>query len=278
MNARVCLGNYAKNPYYFEKLGIYVYSMEELSYCLKENAFLLDREIMNDKLLHFIDGECDVPELARELYLLVHKKGSVSAFVTIILEYVGFYGREIIASVENVIKSGSGLSDFEKRKLRVDYLAEKKKYPEALEAYEELIADIQKKEASQSNKILSEVYYNKGVVLAALLLYGEAADCFMKAYQLNGDSSALQSFLFAKRMELPEKDYISLIAEMPDCYELSLLVEKKVEELEAKWEVSAKCAGLQNMKEWNEQGDKHRYYAEGEQLVEALKDEYRSCV
>ena len=60
MKAIVCLGNYAKTPYCFEKLGIYVYSMEELSYCLKENAFLLGMEIMEDALLRFIDMECGV--------------------------------------------------------------------------------------------------------------------------------------------------------------------------------------------------------------------------
>ena len=76
MKARLCLGIYATNAYCFERLGISVYCMEELCYCLKENAFLLGTEIMNDELLHFIGSDCQVPELAKELYPMVHQKGS----------------------------------------------------------------------------------------------------------------------------------------------------------------------------------------------------------
>ena len=86
MKAIVCFGEYAKSSYHFEKLGISVNCMEELCYCLKENACLLGREIMEDRLIRFIDTECKVPQLAKELYSLAHQKGSLSAFVTLILE------------------------------------------------------------------------------------------------------------------------------------------------------------------------------------------------
>ena len=75
MKAIVCLGKYAKNPYCFEKLGILVYSMEELSYCLKENAFLLGTEIMNDAMLQFIGIE-------------FHFQGIVIVFTDINIIYV----------------------------------------------------------------------------------------------------------------------------------------------------------------------------------------------
>ncbi len=48
-----------------------VHSMEELCYCLKENAFLLDLSIMNDKLVDWIGEECKVWELAKQLYPMV---------------------------------------------------------------------------------------------------------------------------------------------------------------------------------------------------------------
>lgn len=279
MKAIVCLGQYAKNSYYFEKLGISVFSMEELSYCLKENAFLLGREIMDDRLLRFIDVECDVPQLARELYTLVHQKGSLSAFVTIILEYVGFYDKATISEVENTIKSGSGLTDFEKQKLRTDHLAGKKKYQAAIEEYDRLIVELEELAATgKQQPILAEVLHNKGVALASLMMYGKAAQCFQRAYDLCGEEGMLKSFLVAKRMELSEKDYIALIAQMPTAYELSLQIESQVEGLETKWMNTTIYAGLQNMKEWNEQGNRQQYYEEGELLLEALKDEYRSGV
>ena len=49
MRAIACIGNYAKVPYYFEKLDIRVSCLEELCYCLNENAFLLGNEIKKKK-------------------------------------------------------------------------------------------------------------------------------------------------------------------------------------------------------------------------------------
>lgn len=276
MKAIVCLGKYAKTPYCFEKLGTFVYSMEELSYCLKENAFLLGPEIMEDALLNFIDIGCDVPQLARQLYSLVHQKGTLSAFVTIILEYVGFYDKETIRSVENTIKSGLGRNAYEKKKLRIDHLAGKKKYLIALESYDELVDELEAvKEQEPVASLLAGTLHNRGVVLSALYMYKEAAESFQRAYEISGVEEELRSYLCAKRMELSEKDYISLIAQNPAYYDVSLQIEKQIEELEKAWVNTSAYAGLQNMKEWNEQGQVHKYYDEGEQLVDVLKEEYR---
>ena len=54
MRASLCVGEYCENAYTVEELGISVCCMEELCYCLKENAFLLDLSIMNDKLADWI--------------------------------------------------------------------------------------------------------------------------------------------------------------------------------------------------------------------------------
>ncbi len=280
MKAVVCLGEYAKTPYCFEKLGVYVYSAEELCFCLKENAFLLGREIMHDKLLQFIDTQCNLPQLAKGLYSLVHHKGSLSAFVTLIMEYVGFYDEETIRGVENTLKNNSGLTDYEKRKLRIDYLATHGKCSVALEEYDDLIeALVNASDGSKRNEaVLADAIHNKGMVLASLLLYGEAADCFKRSYEIGGETDYLKRFLLAKRMELSEKEYIALIAGMPQAYELSLQIEKQLEEWENKWTQSATFAGLQNMKEWKEKGEVQRYEEECSQLIDALKDEYRSCI
>ena len=121
MKTVVCLGNYAKRPYKFEKLDINVYCMEELCFCLKDNAFLLGSEIMTGKIIEFIGVDCGVSSLARELYSFINQKCTLSSFVTSILEYTGIYEQKIIEDIENTLKLGSGLNDFEKQKLRIDY-------------------------------------------------------------------------------------------------------------------------------------------------------------
>lgn len=279
MKAIVCFGEYAKSSYYFEKLGISVNCMEELCFCLKENACLLGREIMDDRLIRFIDSECKVPQLARELYSLAHQKGSLSAFVTLILEYVGFFDKESIRNVEETLKNNAGLTDYEKKKLRIDYLAEKGKYLTALREYDVLLEELENAGGTlRNNAVLAQTLRNKGVILAKQFLYEDAAKCFWKAYEITEDKELLRSYLIANRMNLPEKEYIALIATMPQAYELSLQVEREMETLEKKWQQSEEYAGLNNMREWNNKGEAQRYEQECEHLLEALKDAYREWV
>ena len=91
MKASLCVGRYATTPYCIEGIEVLIYSMEELCYCIRENAFLIDVSLMNDGLLEWIDRECGLRELVRILNPLVHKAGSLSAFVTAIMEYVAFF-------------------------------------------------------------------------------------------------------------------------------------------------------------------------------------------
>ena len=55
MRVSVCVGDYAAVPYCIPGLELNVFSMEELCYCIKENAFLLDFSLMNDELIDWIE-------------------------------------------------------------------------------------------------------------------------------------------------------------------------------------------------------------------------------
>lgn len=279
MKARTCVGIYAKNAYYFERLGIEVFCVEELSYCLKTQAFLLGSEIMSDEMLRFIGVECQLPDLARVLHPMVHQKGSLSGFVTAILEYVGFFDSKELEMVETTIRKGSGLTDFEKQKLQIDGLVEKKKYKEAIEAYDELLEEMESKDFNEKNEsFIADLLYNQGVVYAYMLLYEKASDNFQKSYEKKKEASTIQAYFFAKRMMLPEQEYISLAAKHSENYELSLQVEQRIKELNMLWEESPEFMGLENMRRWRTTGDNHRYYEECDQLVNILKDDYRQCV
>ncbi len=279
MKARACLGRYAQNAYCFKELDIAVYCMEELAFCLKENAFVLDTEIMNDDLLHFIGTECQVQELARQLYPMVHQKGSLSGFVSAILNYVGFFEETDVSKVEETVRRGSGLTIPEKKKLQVDHLAEQKQYMAALDGYDGLIRDMQTEDKSaKTDGIIADLYYNRAVVFANMLLYNQAAASFRKSYELKKDKQAIEGYFFAKRMELSEQEYIALVAKHPECYDISMHVEQKLQELESLWEESPESMGLSNMRHWRMTGDTHKYYEECEQVINILKEDYRNCV
>ena len=272
MRAVACLGNYAKEPYYFEKLDIRVFCMEELCCCLKENAFLLGTEIMQDSLLKFIANQCDVPQLSRELYPLVHKKGSVSTFVTMILEYVGFYSQEEIRQVERVLKQGAHLSDFAKRKAQIDYMVEKKRYASALEEYEQLYENMPKSVEAAS------VLHNMGVVYAHMMMYQKAGECFLQAYELGGNEESFVAYLGARRFELTDREYVDFAAELPQQYANEMALEKILEQAGENWENSPRYMGILNMKEWRNEERRNSYEKESRMIMDSLKNEYRSSV
>ena len=272
MRAVACIGNYAKVPYYFEKLDIRVSCLEELCYCLKENAFLLGNEIMQDSLLKFISNECDVPELARELYPLVHKKGSVSTFVSMILEYVRFYSPEEIAQVEKILKQSAHLSEYEKRKVQIDHLVEKKRYSLALDEYSNLYQQMPKGPEAGS------VLHNMGVVYTCMMMYDKAAEAFRQAYELNHNSLSVVAYLGAKRFVLTDQEYIDFVAGLPEYYAEEMELEKMLEDANERWEDSSEYMGIVHLQEWRQEGRFHKYVEESESILESLKKEYRNSM
>lgn len=282
MRTHACVGEYATTPYCIAGLEIPVYCMEELCYCMKENAFLLDVSLMNDSLIKWIGDCCGLVELARELYPLVHRHGSLSAFVSMILEYVGLFDTATIRDVEQVLKQGAGLSNIEKRKSQIDYFVKKKKYIAALRSYDGLISKWMEMERDGKDvpaaAVLAAIYHNKGVAYTGLMLYDSAADSFWMAHQICNSEEHFMAFLAAKRMALPEEDYIAFVAELTSGYDMTLALEKKLEAMRAEWNLQADSQRLTILKEWRSGSDKQKYYEENERLILGLKNSYRNNV
>lgn len=282
MGASVCVGNYALTPYCVPGIEINVYCMEELCFILKENAFLLDFSVMEDALLDWIEKECGLKDLVRALHPMVHKQGSLSAFVGVILNYVGLYDKAAVEETEQVLKRGAGLSSVEKKKSQVDYLVKKKKYNVAVKAYDNLIGkwqeNVEEGEPLPAAECLALIWHNKGVALAGLMIYEKAAECFKKAYELEARRDFYRDYLAAKRMVLTESEYVSFAAENPEGYELTLELEKDMERLTDEWERQPEYLRLYHHRELRAGDGKQKYYEENERITQILKDGYRKSV
>ncbi len=279
MRISICVGKYAAVPYCVPGLELSVHCIEELCYCIRENAFLIDASLMNDDLVNWIDKDCGLTDLAKELYPMVHKKGSLSSFVTMILEFTGLYDGTVTGEVEQTLKKGAGLSGIEKRKSQIDYLVKKKKYGAAIRGYEELLSQWQEtlKEGGElpAGRVRSGILHNKGVAFAGLMLYAQAAECFLEAYGIEKDSRMYEDYLAAKRMELAEEAYIAFAAENPQGYEAALKLEQKMEELKKNWRLQPEFLRLQERKGFREDGEMQKYCEDNEQIAQALKSSYR---
>ncbi|MCM1087082.1 MAG: hypothetical protein NC419_02920 [Muribaculaceae bacterium] len=271
-------GNYAKIPYFFEKIYVNVYSLEEICYCLVENAELLDNDIVSEKLVRFLDEQCGLSELAHALYALMNQKGSAHAFVSRILEYAGLYPSEEIMRVEAIVKSSAGLNPYEKQKAKADYLLQNKRYSAAIERYSELLARLPVEEKELRGRIL----HNLGVIHARLFLFERAQAEFLEAYQINGSRDSLEQFLTAQRLRDNNRDYVNYIADHPELHEVSMQVERNIERATEAFDATEENRMLFTLRVYKEEGSitagNAAYYDEIETLTEKMKDAYRESV
>ncbi len=209
-----CTGKYVEQPYEIKASGSRVYCIEELCYGIKENAFLLDAGIMKDDLVDWLREECGLAELADSLYRMIHRKGSLSTFISTILDYADFYDPETIRQVSAVLRQGAGLKPEEKKKLRADYLLRKGRYEEALTEYSRMILKIEKQipgkddmqesglreNGNASMKLLAKLYHNKGTALASMMYYEQAKTAYERAYLLGREEESLVCCLAAEKL------------------------------------------------------------------------------
>lgn len=277
MKASVCVGTYASTPYYFESLGTSVFCMEELCYILKENAFLLDEEILSNKLIEWIRLRCGVTELAKELYKVVNQKGSLSMFVTMILEFVGLYEDEIISQVAQTFKKGSGLTAYQRRKLAYDNFLKHDKYMTAVYGYDRLLKELEEYEILD-DQLYSQILHNKGVGLAAVMSYEVAAECFKEAYEVDGNLDSYFCMLAVKRIDLPEEDYVAYVASINGKVEMTLDLERRLDRLNQEWIESELYTREKQRIELRANGNKTIYYEETDKLLQNMKNDYRKSV
>lgn len=282
MRISISIGEYATTPYYMAGLEIPVYCMEELCYCIRENAFLLDAGLMNEALVDWIGEKCGLKELAKLLYPLVRRQGTLSAFVTAIFEYVGLYDAAAVRETVEVLIRGAGLSSIEKRKSQVDYLVGKKKYMSAVRGYDALLSKWEDTAGVQGELpaagVRAAILHNKGVAFTGMMYYEQAAECFKQAYEMDGMEEHYTAYLAAKRIGLEEEEYIAFATELSDSYESTLRLERTMEQLGRSWEEQADYQRLAARIFWRTGKEKQKYYNENDRLIQAMKESYRDCV
>lgn len=264
-------GTDAETPYRFFNPDVSVQNVEELCYVLRENAFLLEADVTDKKMVAWIDTECGLHELALALQPLAYPKGNMEMFVRTLLEYTGNYSQEEMEETARLLKQGTQLGVYEKYKIRIDHLAGKGRLVQAMTEYDELMAILPQVE----NELTAKVLHNKAVAMTGLALYEQAAQCFLQSYEMCPDRETYVEYLAAKRLALGEEDYISFVAEIPEAYEDSMELEMRVEKCRLEFAVSAPKQYLAQLKEWKGNGNFTRYSGEAEKIIQGLKQNYR---
>ncbi len=270
----MCIGEYAETPYYIEKVYVNVYSAEELCYVIYENAFLLDKDILDRKLTDWIDKQLKLHDLARDLTVLINQNASAAAFAGTILSYVGYYSKDEISRVESILRMNVSMNVFEKWKAKADFLVENRHFVLAISEYEKLLKSLPDNETA----LQASIYNNLGIAYLKLYLFDSAEKCFMSSFETDNNEEAYRHYLTVKRLSLSDDDYIRLIAEEDKAYKTSILIETDMDEATKAFELSDAALELKDIYALKNTNESSRYYEKLLELTEDLKDDYRDIV
>ena len=185
----LCHETIAALPYYIEETGINIYSMEELSYYISGNVYLLDHSFMCESLCTWVEKQMQRVELAQKLRENIRTEGKLSDFVFAILQDTAYCTMKEMQEIVFAVRQMEQKSDFECDKIRADQLMEKEKYLAAIYRYKHLLDEADTKETGEV--LRGNIWHNLGTAYARLFLFEEAGRCFEKAYALNKQKESI---------------------------------------------------------------------------------------
>lgn len=268
----LCRGNLATTPYYITGLGVNVYSIEELCFCLAKNAFILDQDLMDDKLCAFIDKQLKMKDLAAKCQALIDENKSVGEFVTTILTETGYLSEEGIKEVKQILLDNAMLGFAQKRKARGDNLLRSRKYMLAIQEYQFILQNVDKAEETD---LYASVLHNLGTAHAYMFLFEKAAYYYREAADLNDNEESRIAYLMATRLTMHKEQYEKLL--LRHGYEEDFLakVDKRMEQGRFGAEHSPYREAMDKIQELKGTGRITEYYKAIDDTLRDWKQEYR---
>ena len=170
----LCRSEYSKVPYYIEGADVNVYSIEEISYFLYNDIYLVGADFFCEDLFVFIERSIKEPELAQRLRNLKERHAQLSELVLTVLGYVDFYSDRAL----------------ERMKARADSYLKNKRYLRALNCYGNIVSGKPREIMPEDRVFWGNVLHNMGNAYAQLFDFEAAGACFEKAYELNENEAS----------------------------------------------------------------------------------------
>ena len=220
----LCNEPIAPAPYYMDEMNLNIYSLEELSYYIYHNVYLLNADFMSVDIVNWIGRELSLTALSEELMDLLKENVPLHIFVGKILNACGYLTSSEIKDVLEIISVFENKSEAECKKIRADRLMERNRIVDAIYEYEDLLTGAD----NIATTLLGDIWHNLGTAYVRLFFFPEAKNCFLEAYKRNRRRQSIKSALFCclcmkddeafkeivKRYEIREEDVDLLRVEM----------------------------------------------------------------
>lgn len=182
----LCRSEYSKVPYYIEGADVNVYSIEEISYFLYNDIYLVGADFFCEDLFVFIERNIKEPELAQRLRNLKERRAQLSELVLTVLGYVDFYSDREIEKIKELLERLDTQNPLERMKARADSYLKNKRYLRALNCYGNIVSEKPQEVMPENSGFWGNVLHNMGNAYAQMFDFESARECFADAYELNG--------------------------------------------------------------------------------------------
>lgn len=270
----ICTKKEGTKPYYIAQAGVNISTLEELCYFLYNNIYIVNTEIIDEKLIEYIANELDEKPLADKLTELITYKGGLGELVMTILKYTGYYSKSEIEDIQKMIDSLNTQNVSERLKARGDSYLANQRYSNALENYIMILS--QKKDATLGESFYGNVWHNAGVAFAKMFLFTKAKSCFERAYKIAGNPESRIQFVKAevladnRNKEFKRDDFAS-----DEDREMYCEIKHDIDKMADKAQLQEEYSMLRQAELMKEDGLISEYYKKIEDIIENWKLDYK---
>ncbi len=182
MSLILCRQEPVKHPFYFEGLGVRLFSSQELCYVIYNNPILVMDQFVDDNLIQFIREDLDMAFLAARLEKLQQSGEEPDELLAMILHECDYYTASEVSRFRQNLTAYRRMPTAELFKAKADYLFSREQYGKAEAEYRKIL-DLPKTDRGD-NAFQAKIYNNLGAAYARLFMTDKACQAYQKSFDL----------------------------------------------------------------------------------------------
>lgn len=190
MSLILCRQEQVKHPFFIDKLGIHIYSSEELCYVIVNHPFVAMDNFVDEELIAFIRNELGQGFLAGKLENMIAARTPVDDMLVTILQENDYYSSKEIHKFSQSLSSYRRMNRAELTKVMGDYYFHQKKYGTAIQYYERILNEWRLK--SISNGFTAAVWNNIAASYAGIFWFDKAMEAYEMAYTFDKSKDVIR--------------------------------------------------------------------------------------
>lgn len=196
----------AKFPFYYERLDIHLYSLEELGYALGNFLCLIPENFVNVELCEWLIEGLSEKELGEKLLDLKAMGEREERLLFRLIRETGYYTEKEVDELMLDFRRLNGLSEADRKERMGDSFFSLGKYGKALDAYQDALHF--EENGRRIRKIGESYIYTRE--------FQRAAESYKKLYEKNHDKMAARKLFFLSKMCFPRDKFKEVFTDLDE--------------------------------------------------------------